>query len=46
MNRTLVFELHVPEQAPQVPQDVHAPSTEIDKIGPLKTSDYISDMIC
>ena len=29
IERCLPFELHVPEQAPQLPHDVHAPSTEI-----------------
>ena len=39
IERCLTFELHVPEQAPQIPHPPsHAPSTEIDIIGHLKTS--------
>ena len=34
IDRTLVFELHVPEQAPQLPQVVHVPSTK-------KTTRYV-----
>ena len=41
IERCLTFELHVPEQAPQLPHPPsHAPSTAIDKICHLKTSVY------